>query len=162
MDARFAVKCDHVVGVPAQMFILTTCPRCLGTGVYNAYSIGPDGKIVTVMGADKLAQQITKILVESRRPSGYGFDYGLLTGVIDQSSVTAVKSEVFRCMQFLKTSQTQEKLEGFSYIPSEEIDTVSALEAFVDSADPRRINVSVAVITKAGTTATVTNIPIRK
>jgi hypothetical protein len=133
----------------------------LGTDEYHAYSIGHDGKIVVVAGSNKLAQQIAKILTEKKRTTGYGFDLSVLTGTLDQSSITAVKSEVFRCMQYLMSIQNQERLEGYAYIPSEEISSVSSLDAYIASDDPRKMYVSVAVVTKAGTTAAVSNIPIR-
>ena len=161
MDAQFVVKCDHVVGLPVQSFILSTCPRCLGRGTYNAYSIGNDGRIVTVVGVKKLVQQITKILTERKRPSGYGFDYSVLTGVITPGTLTAVKSEVFRCVQYLKDVQQREKLEGFLYLPTEEIGHIGALDAYVSSEDPRQVFVTVSVFTLAGTTAEVNNVSIR-
>jgi len=162
MDARFVVKCDHLVGIPAQRYLLTTCPRCLGIGTYNAYSIGTDGRVVPATGVTKLVQQISKILTEQKRPSGYGFDYSVLTGTITPSTLTAVKSEVFRCLEYLKNVQAQEKLEGFLYLPTEEISTISTLDAFVSPSDPRQVFVNVSVFTVAGTTAEVNNISIRK
>jgi hypothetical protein len=162
MDARFVVKCDHAVGIPSQNFMLNTCPRCLGRGTYNAYTIGTDGKIVTVSGVSKLSQQIAKILTEQKRPSGYGFDYSVLSGTITPSTITAVKSEVMRCIQYLKGVQEQEKLEGFLYLTTEEISTVNTLDAFVSAADPRQVFVTVSVFTVAGSTAEVNNLPIRK
>lgn len=162
MDARFVVKCDHQTGIPSQNFMLNTCPRCLGVGTYNAYSIGNDGRIVTVSGVNKLAQQMAKIITEPKRSSGYGFDYSVLSGIITPSTVTAIKSEVFRCLQYLKGAQEQEKLEGFLYLPTEEISTVNTLDAFVSPDDPRKVFVTVSVFTVAGSTAEVNNLPIRK
>lgn len=162
MDARFVVKCDHLIGIPTQNFLLTTCPRCLGRGTYNAYSIGTDGRVVMASGVTKLTQQIMKAITERRRPSGYGFDYSVLSGVITPSTITAVKSEVFRCLQYLKGVQQQEKLEGFLYSPTEEISHVTALDAYISPSDPREVFVTVSVVTTAGSTAEVTNLPIRK
>jgi hypothetical protein len=86
----------------------------------------------------------------------------VLSGVITASTITAVKSEVFRCLQYLKGVQAQEKLEGFTYLPTEEISHVTALDAYVSPTDPREVFVTVSVITVAGNTAEVTNLPIRK
>jgi hypothetical protein len=155
MDAKFRVTCDHKVGIPAQNFTLNTCPRCLGKGFYNAFSFGTDGKIVTVSGINKLSQQIQKILTEPKRPTGYGFDYSVLSGVIAPNTLTAVKSEVIRCIEYLKSLQTQEKSEGFIYLPTEEIDSISVIDAFVDPTDPRAIFINVSVVTKAGNTSDV-------
>jgi len=160
MDAQFKVTCNHILGNPLQQFILLTCPRCLGKGFYNAYQFGTDGKIVTVSGVNKLIQQIQKILTETKRPSGYGFDYSVLSGVIAPNTITAVKSEIVRCIEYLKSSQQQEKKEGFIYLPTEEISTngqsITVLDAFVTETDPRAVTVNVSVLTVAGATAGVT------
>lgn len=162
MDARFVVKCDHVVGRPAVNYLLHTCPRCLGYGTFNAYSIGTDGKFVVVQGVEKLSQQIRKILTEQKRSSGYGFDYSVLSGVITPSSIIAIKSEVMRCIEYLKVSQQQEAREGFNYLPTEQISRVSTIDAYVNPADPRGVFVTAAVFTVSGDTADVLNLPIRK
>lgn len=160
MDAKFKVVCTHAVGIPVQQFLLTTCPRCLGKGFYNAYQFGIDGKMITVSGVNKLSQQIQKILTETKRPSGYGFDYSVLTGVISPNTLTAVKSEIVRCIEYLKASQQQEKREGFTYLPTEEISTdsraIAVLEAFVDQTNPRAVYINISVLTVAGATADVT------
>jgi len=160
MDAKFKVICNHVVGSPLQQFTLVTCPRCLGKGFYNSYSFGTDGKMLVVSGVNKLSQQIQKILTEAKRPSGYGFDYSVLTGVITPSTVTAVKSEILRCIEYLKASQQQEKKEGFMYLPTEEISTtaqsITVLDASVNELDPRSLLINLSVLTVAGTTTDVT------
>lgn len=161
MDAKFKVFCDHVVGDPPQQFVLQTCPRCLGAGFYEASSFDTDGHAVMLSGPLLLSQQIQKILTEEKRPTGYGFDYTVLKGTINQSTVTAVKSEVQRCLQYLSDSQQQEKLEGFVYLPTEEISTIEGVDAFVPDDDPRTVTVNASVTTVSGVRANAT-VPLRK
>jgi hypothetical protein len=162
MDAKFKVICDHVVGNPSQNFTLLGCPRCLGNGFYNASSYGHDGKVVTVFGQYLLIQQIQKILTEEKRPTGYGFDYTVLTGTINAATLTAVKAEVLRCLQYLSDSQQQEKLEGHNYLPTEEIQSVGGVDAFIPDNEPRMVIVNASVTTISGASITATNIPLRK
>jgi len=158
MDALFKVKCDHLIGIPPQQFTLTSCARCLGKGYYNGVQFGPDGRIITVTGVDKLSQQIVKILTEKKRPSGYGFDTNILSGVITPSTLTAVKSEVIRCIEYLKSLQQKEKSEGFIYLPTEEIATgfpITTIDAFINPSDPRGVFVNVSILTVSGLIAEV-------
>ena len=161
MDAQFQVTCDHVVGNPPQNFVLQTCPRCLGFGFYHASSFGMDGKIITLSGSPLLSQQIQKILTEDKRPTGYGFDYTVLSGTINSGTITAVKSEVLRCLQYLATNQQTEKQAGYQYLPTEEIANVSGVDATQDANDPRQVNVSANVVTVSGVNLIV-NVPLRR
>lgn len=151
MDALFQVKCDHTIGFPQQTFTLVSCPRCLGVGFYNALSYGNDGKVLEAKSGMLLTQAVQKILTENKRSTGYGFDYTVLTGTINPGTLTAVKSEVLRCLLYLSSSQQQEKLEGFQYLPTEEIAHVASMDAFINPTDPRSIIVNVNVITVSGT-----------
>jgi hypothetical protein len=161
MDAKFQVTCDHTLGFPLQTFTLGTCPRCLGMGFYEASYYGGDGNVVMLSGIQLLSQQISKILTEEKRPTGYGFDYTVLGGVINPGTVTAVKSEVLRCLQYLSDSQQQEKLEGFHYLPTEEIERVNSVDAFIADSDPRTVIVNASVTTVSGKSVA-TTVPLRK
>ena len=138
MDAQFKVICNHTAGNPVQQFILVDCPRCLGTGFYNA-------------GFPKLAQQIQKILTENKRSTGYGFDYSVMTDTINPGTLTAIKSEVARCMAYLQANQKQEQSEGFFYLPSEQITKLVSLDVQIDPSDPRGVFVNVSVQTLSNT-----------
>ena len=151
MDAQFKVICNHTAGNPVQQFILVDCPRCLGTGFYNALSWGTDGKVITVSGFPKLAQQIQKILTENKRSTGYGFDYSVMTDTINPGTLTAIKSEVARCMAYLQINQRQEQSEGFFYLPSEQIVKLISLDVQIDPSDPRGVFVNVSVQTLSNT-----------
>ena len=150
MDAKFNVVCNHIIGLPAQGFLLETCPRCMGAGYYNAISYGTTGKVVTVVGFDKLSQQINKILIEDKRPSGYGFDYTILSGTITPATQTAVQSEVMRCIVYLQNLQRIERSRGFKYLPSEELSNTVSVDAQINPDDPRGIIVTLGIQTVSG------------
>ena len=141
---------------------MTSCPRCLSNGFYNASSYGHDGKVVIVVGPNLLVQQIQKILTEEKRPTGYGFDYTVLSGTINSATITAVKAEVLRCLQYLSDSQQQEKLEGHNYLPTEEIQSLGGVDAFVPDNEPRTVIVNASVVTVSGASVTANNVPLRK
>lgn len=157
MDAKFQVACNHIVGNPKQSFTLLACPRCLGSGFYNALSYGPDGKVVLVSGFNKLQQQIQKILTENKRPTGYGFDYSVLTSTINAATITAIKSEISRCLLYLQGSQQQEKSEGFFYLPTEEIDKLLFVDVQINPSDPRGVFVTAQIQTISGKPTDVTS-----
>jgi hypothetical protein len=137
-------------------YTLASCPRCLGTGEYGGFSYGTDGKLFTLSGVAQLSQQIKKILTEKKRSTGYGFDFSLLSGVIDAARLTTIQSEVVRTLNYLKALQQAEKLRGFVYLPSEEIDDLDSVRAIQDTADPRTVFVTARVIARSGRTASIT------
>lgn len=156
MDLLNQVSCDHRVGNPVNNYVLTTCPRCLGKGVYGGVVFGNNGQLVLVQGSPMLAQQLQKILTENARPSGYGFDYSLLQGVIDPSKLSAIKSEIIRCISYLKYVQEQSKARGFVYAPSEELFGIKEISIGNSPTDPRAVNVSVVVSSVSGAQSNVT------
>ncbi len=147
MDLLAQSICSHIVGNPPVAYTLSTCPKCWGTGYYGGFSILPSGDLEQLPPADSLVQSIRKILTENIRPSGYGFNQSLLTGVLDVSRLQAVKNEVVRCLNYLKFIQNQESSRGFQYNPQERIDKISNVNVIKNLQDPRRVNVTVTVIT---------------
>ena len=151
------VTCNHQVGSnPVTNYILTTCPRCQGRGVYGGINYDARGDVNELAGVSLLLQQIQKILTENRRPSGYGFDYNLLAGVIDAGRVGAIKSELIRALSYLKFVQQSAIAAGFHYLPTEELDSISNLTLQNDPNDPRRLTVSVSVVSVSGTQSSTT------
>lgn len=150
MDFNGKVVCDHIVGNPTQPFGIASCPRCLKRGWYGGVSYDAGGRIDTVSQTQALKQSILKILTESRRPTGYGFDYNLLTGVIDASKLPAIKNEIIRCMDYLKYLQKQQENQGYVYPLNEKIHKIKTLIVEQSPNEPRKVEISFSVITKAG------------
>jgi hypothetical protein len=155
MDFLGTQICDHRVGNPVVAFILSTCPRCLGTGVYGSLGFDAHGKVTMVSKSSQLNQAIKKILKENIRTSGYGFNYDLIKDVINGGTTDAVKMEISRCMTYLMNAQAQAVSFGVQYDPTERLAGIQSLSAVQDSTEPRRINVSLVVITQANTTTQV-------
>lgn len=151
MDIKSQTVCDHIVGNPPTAYIIDFCPRCLGKGYYGGFAILSSGNLQTLSPSDSLIQAIQKILTENTRPTGYGFNQSLLTGVIDASKIQAVKNEVARCLNYLKFIQTQETLRGFQYNPQEKISKISNITVVKNTQDPRGVNVTVTVVTVSAT-----------
>jgi len=128
----------------------------MGLGFYGGINYDALGHANELEGVNLLSQQILKILRENRRPSGYGFDYNLLAGVIDPGRIAAIKSEIVRTLSYLKFVQQSEKARGFHYLPTEELSNISNLVIQNDPTDPRAIIVSVSAISVSGTQASTT------
>lgn len=156
MDFRNAVTCDHKLGVPTTGYTLTSCPRCLGRGYYGGVVIDERGQLNLVAGSTLLAQQLQKILSENARESGYGFNYDLLTGVIDPARLSAIRSELVRCISYLRFVQQQEKSQGFIYQPSEELSGIKEVSVANSPTDPRAITVACTVVSVSGTQTSTT------
>jgi len=150
MDLGGRIICDHYVGVPAVNYTLESCPRCMSTGTYGGFSPSNKGDIPLVEKLDYLRQSLEKVFIENKRNTGYGFDYNLLVGIGDPSSIGAIKREVKRCVLYLRDAQQLDKKAGTSYFPIEEIYDVRDVQVFFDAAEPRRIQISLNVITVSG------------
>ena len=87
MDLGGRIICDHYVGVPAVNYTLESCPRCMSTGTYGGFSPSNKGDIPLVEKLDYLRQSLEKVFIENKRNTGYGFDYNLLVGIGDPSSI---------------------------------------------------------------------------
>jgi|GEM_PF-2607760 hypothetical protein len=150
MDLNCQTACDHKVGNPEVQYTSSTCPRCLGNDIYGGLSFEPSGKLSTLSYSDQLAQQIKKILTEKRRLSGYGFDYSLLSGVIDNSKLSAIYAEVARCILYLQSNQQQEVKAGHVYAGSEQIQALSSLKVEQSTTQPQEVQVYATVQTVSG------------
>ena len=149
MDIASSVKCLHQLGVPLVSYTQANCPRCNGTGFYYGVAFGSDGNIQTVTSANELMQQLQKILICKRKPSGYGFDYSIMTKVTS-TTVDAVKVEVQRCILYLQSIQQKSIQQGY-YIPTTgKIATIYYLTAVRDSVEPRQINIAIGIMTQSG------------
>jgi len=152
MDFKGIIKCNHLVGNPSVKYLLDNCPRCLGKGEYGSMKTSSTGDIELVSKTSYLQQSIKKILITRRRYNGYGFDYSLLSGVIDPATVNVVKKEIIRCINFLKDSQAMDKRRGVRYLPSEEIKSIGkTLKVYQHPNEPRTIVVKLSVVTAANT-----------
>jgi hypothetical protein len=161
MDLLGIQPCDHRVGIPVVAYTLEACPRCLGKGTYGSLGFDGHGKVLVVSKGAQIQQSIYKILTESKRASGYGFDYSVLTGTVDASSITAIKSEIARCIQYLITAQTAAQVLGTLYDPAERISSISSLNVAQDTTEPRKVTAVVIVLTAANSTVT-TVVPIQR
>ena len=157
MDIKGKVVCDHRVGYPLISYLLDTCPRCRSTGYYGSPVFSLDGKYSTITGSNQLSQQIEKILVENRRSTGYGFDYSLLSGVITNGSISAIKAEIIRCLQYLYNTQRSEKSRGFYYNSNEELSSSPPQVDVTQIAnEPRSLRADVTVKSVSGNKSSVT------
>ena len=163
MQLTSQTKCDHRVGNPIVAYKLSTCPRCLGEGVYGGFAINTFGKIDTVNLGAQLSQSIKKILTERKREGSlYGFDYGILRGgVIDQGIASAIIAEVSRCLSYLRTTQQREKALGVTFRPSELLKSIDTINIEANPSNPLGVVVSVTVLTEANSEVSAT-VPIRR
>jgi hypothetical protein len=122
----------------------------LGNGYYGGVAYTTGGKLVTVSAGSMLAQQIKKILTENKRPSGYGFDYTMIGNVVTPSTIPMIRSEVIRCISYLRFVQQNNKQNGFFYNPNEELDSIGTLNIQPASIDPRQVIVTVTVYATSG------------
>ncbi len=150
MDIQNQVTCDHRVGNPVISYEKVKCPKCKGLGVYGSIGFSGGGGVEFVKGPNMLVQQLKKLLTERRRSSGYGFDYSVLSGVIDDSKLMAIKNEIIRCLSYYKSLQQQNKLNGFYYNPDEEIYSIDTPSITQDSVDLRKVGVSLNVYSISG------------
>jgi len=149
MDFEGTVVCDHYVGNSPVKYVLISCPRCLRTGVYGGISTEETGDISIIRNSKYLEQAVKKILVSEMNSRGYGFNYSLLSGVIDPSTVNAIKREVIRCTSFLRDEQQRDIRRGVVYSPQEEISRIENIGVIQDITEPRKILVKFNVITKS-------------
>lgn len=150
MDISGKIRCDHVVGLPAINYILEDCPRCLGKGEYGGFAPLDKGDVPLVTGVKYLEQSIKKILSEKKRSSGYGFDYTLLRGIGDSESLLAIKREIKRVILYLKSAQEEDKKKGTIYASNETIYDVRDINVDFDSAEPRKLFITLTVIALSG------------
>lgn len=153
MDFQGKVICTHRVGDPEEGFTLALCPRCGGRGWYGGLDFNRSGQLTVIKGIDQLIQQVTKVITENLRSSGYGFDQAVLRSVIYDDTLYNIKKEVVRCMTYLKSVQVDNKKNGFFYDPNEEIRAISDVAVLQDSADPRKVEVSLSIIAVSGNDA---------
>ncbi len=149
MDFKGTIVCNHFVGNPAVKYVLSTCPRCLGKESYGGISTEETGDIASVKEEDYLEQSVKKILVSEMNSRGYGFNYNLLSDVIDPSAINVIKREVIRCITFLKDAQQRDIRRGVIYSPSEEIQGIENIGVSQDITEPRRITVKFNLIAKS-------------
>jgi hypothetical protein len=162
MELLCTKNCDHIVGNPPISFTIATCPRCLGKGTYHDISYSTSGKLNTINRVYQLNQQIEKILIENRRNSGYGFDYTLLQGVIDNNRVLAIQREVSRVINyFINNVQQTEKSKGYSYNSTEEVVNIDYIKVYQDSVEPRKIIILLSLITVSGQLRSI-RVPLRR
>ena len=161
MDFNGVITCDHLVGNPSVKYVLQTCPRCLSTGSYGGISTEETGDISTVSNSHYLEQAVKKILVSEMNSRGYGFNYSLLTPVIDPSTVISIKREIVRCTSFLRNEQQKDIKRGVIYSPEEEIERIENIGVSQDTGEPRRIRVRFNVVTRSRGIVNITQALVR-
>jgi hypothetical protein len=139
VDLLGEIVCDHIAGDPQEKFTLDNCPKCLGKGVIGDIQIDEHGHLKTVSGINYLKQSIKKIITESLRASGYGFNYKILINSKDPIS-SAVKRELTRNINYLISLQNENVLNGYNYLPTEKLNEIEKIEV-IKSTDPRQLNI---------------------
>jgi hypothetical protein len=155
MDFLGQQVCNHRVGNPIVSYTLNTCPRCLGKDVYGSLGFDTHGKISLVQKSTQLSQTLKKLFTENMRASGYGFNYQLLTGVIDDSKLSAISSEIVRCTNYLIQSQQNAEGLGSLYDPSEKVASISSLSVLQSQTEPRAVDISLSVVTQLGNSVSI-------
>ena len=155
MDLLAQTVCNHTIGNPLVQYTSSKCPRCFGTNMYGGLSFTSGGKLSTVVASSQLSQQIKKILTEKMRPSGYGFNISLLSGVIDASKLGAIQAEVSRCLFYLQKLQTQEVQAGHIYAGTEQISSIGTVSVIQSPIQPSFVQVFATVITVSGASMSV-------
>jgi hypothetical protein len=150
MDIAGRTTCDHIVGNSPVGYTLLDCPRCGGKGTYGGFTLTKEGDVPTVSGVDYLRQTLEKVFIEKKRPSGYGFDYDVLIGLGSNASLMNVQREVQRTVLYLKNQQQANKKTGVIYSPNEEIYDVKDIRVAFNTAEPRRIDITLIVIALSG------------
>ena len=158
MELLGKVNCNHIVGNPPQAFVLNSCPRCLGKGSYGDISYDSAGRLNTVSNIQQLNQQIEKILIETVRNSGYGFDNSLLNGVIDSGKLLAIKRELIRVINYFINNQQIEKSLGYYYKTTEEVYSLLSTNVFQDNSEPRKVIALVKIMTVSGQIVSVSSL----
>jgi len=149
MFIKSKTNCDHRVGDPIISFTLENCPRCLGKGIYGGFDFTTSGKINRITGVEVLKQKIEKILVEKKRPSGYGFDYDLIN-TLPENAENVIRYEISRCINYLIELQKKESFYGVTRSSTEEIHSLIGADVVLNSAEPRYVTIYVYVLSTAG------------
>jgi hypothetical protein len=156
MDFLGMQTCDHRVGNPIVAYSLNTCPRCLGKGSYGSLGFDNHGKITLVEKDTQFQQAIKKILITNKMSNGYGFDYTLLAGTIVQATISAVKSEVIRCINYLVSAQAAAEKLGTLYDPKEKVLAINGLTVAQDINEPRKLYITMTVLNYVNQAVTTT------
>ena len=158
MELLGKINCSHIIGDPPQSFVLNTCPRCLGKGSYGDISYDNAGRLNTISNIQQLNQQIEKILIETVRNSGYGFDNSLINGVIDSGKLLAIKRELIRVINYFINNQQIEKSSGYYYRTTEEVYSLLSADVFQDNSEPRKVIALVKIMTVSGQIVSVSSL----
>lgn len=101
-------------------------------------------------GSAKLTQQIEKIFLEKRRPSGWGFNHDIFVGQYDAGTIRVLlRSEVISALAFLKQQQLALIKSGVHLNDNEIIDRAGDLMVSQVPSEPRRWDVHFKVVTLA-------------
>lgn len=155
MDLAGLNKCNHVVGDPLELYDLRECPRCKGIGYYGSVSLDSSGHINIVLAGEALRQRIRKILREKLRASGYGFNYDLLSNVVDTNTLKAIKADIIRCMEYLVTVQNQSIDDGVFFKASEILSRIQDLRVEQNKVEPRQVDIAFTAIAASGKDITI-------
>ena len=160
MDLLGENICDHILGNPPVSYTLSTCPKCLGKGIYGDIVFNNLGKVQTISKIDQLKQQIKKILLENTRPSGYGLTYSLIFNVVNEAQLLAIKRELNRCIDYLNSVHEENIKSNFFYSNQEIINSINNIEV-TKTSDPRTVNALIICTTMSGKDLTL-SIPLRR
>lgn len=102
-------------------YTLSNCPYCLGEGQIHDFIFQEDGSIRTAEGADKLQQDLEKILIEKARADGYGFEFADLSGrTAGRFTEERLRAATLSSIRFLMDLQQEMQDQGV-YVPPDEL-----------------------------------------
>lgn len=152
-DSALKQTCDHYVGL--NKYLLDSCPRCLGRGIYYDLNFNAKGLIDTVDKGNKLNQEIEKILVTRLGSNKFHLEYGSLLmkasslGVDSVFRETVLKQSITSALRQLRSYQQSEVSRGKFFTPEELLSQIRKVEVRTDRNDPRRIDIVVEVLTES-------------
>jgi len=130
---------------------LQSCPRCRGRRVEYDYSYDSQGKVVTLTGAQKLIQDIRKVVLTESGSNIFHKWYGTevvssLASKITQSDIVTLRlSQSIRTalQQYSDTQRLQERASPGQVTDSERFGSLIRLNVAPDSVDPTTFNISI-------------------
>jgi len=143
MDAQLDHACSHVVG--GVLYVKDSCPRCLGAETYKDFNYDAVGQVLTVLGANKLKQEILKTLATSETPFHPEYGSKLKTRIgkaFDPEVAKAiVKADLTQAIHSFMAIQAG----AGALIAAERVRTVLSVRTWVAENEPRHIYGSVVV-----------------
>ena len=144
-DAQLKHICNHTLATG--IYSLTSCPRCLGTGIYYDIQFDPLGQITPVTDEYKLAQDLEKIMLTESNIFHPDYATNLKKYIGEASGrkiAQIVRKDIIDGVTRLMNSQ-----KGVTSSTREQISSIISIEVDAD-VDPTKLIYKVQVLTSSG------------